>query len=210
MTTNAHTDADHAGSGGTSMTDPYTELVEKMKPCPEYPFTDEACPGERWTEETMREAAASCKTCGGSYMVPVLPGLRQECPGEIIFYTTSIRICREGQVRLWADNILGYEEVQCKTCEGRGWVARPYELGLLLKAMEEAGWTVEYYEKTWFVAKWSPHYIEKRDREFPVTCLKAVEVWEATVGEALEARIRDAFSRNPGQLTVLECYQGWT
>ena len=152
----------------------------------------------------------SCPNCGGSGEVPVLPGLRQECPGEIIFYSTSPCECREGRVRLWADNILGYEEFQCKTCEGRGWVARPYELGLLLKAMEEAGWTVEYYEKTWFVAKWSPHYIEKRDREFPVTCLKAVEVWEATVGEALEARIRDAFSRNPGQLTVLECYQGWT
>mgnify|MGYP005826183771 CR=1 FL=1 len=165
MTTNAHADADHAGSGGTSITDHYTVLVEKMKPCPLH-------------VGFVGHPELSCPNCGGSGEVPVLPGLRQECPGEIIFYSTSPCECREGRVRLWADNILGYEEFQCKTCEGRGWVARPYELGLLLEAMEEEGYIVLYDTIIrWRVSKGVWHGYGY-DAEFPTACLQAVEAWE--------------------------------
>jgi len=175
MTTNAHTDADHAGSGGTSMTDPYTELVEKMKPCPEYPFTDEACPGERWTEETMREAAASCKTCGGSYMVPVLPGLRQECAGVVKGCPCYVRdpLCTPEQ---WLNCV----------CQGRGWVARPYELGLLLMAMEEAGWVVEYRWKQWRLCRDEHWTYDVGCQGLDYACRKALEAWEVQTCQYLK------------------------
>ena len=137
MTTNAHTDADHAGSGGTSMTDPYTELVEKMKPCPEYPFTDEACPGER-------------------------------CPCYV-----RDPLCTPEQ---WLNCV----------CQGRGWVARPYELGLLLMAMEEAGWVVEYRWKQWRLCRDEHWTYDVGCQGLDYACRKALEAWEVQTCQYLK------------------------
>ena len=127
-----------------------------------------------------------CQTCGGSGKVPVLPGLRQQCP---IYHSETLHpLCTHASPHC----------SNCQ-CQGRGWVP-VFPLEEVLIAAEAEGYIIGLVSDDnghWAAVGDGAQPVPSRGaRGIPWTTLDLAEaIWGDSPSEALAAALRRAIEK---------------